>query len=360
MSFILYVSLTLVLFSAFFTVHGFECEDSFQQTGTRKISTCPFGDQFCVTYESRYLVHEQGADGNATGNVVWNVTEEYRGCESILNGNNTKFDSNGSASNICSFIGEGCWDDIDNSTESYMTICCCRGNMCNERSTTTSEPVTATTDTTSKESTTTTDDLRCEGFFQNTGTRLISTCPGDDFCYTLENKYVQYEIGPDGNATNDIAWNITLEYRGCESMLQEVLYIEPNICKSNGDEEGCYEGVYENPIAEDPVSDLEWKVCCCKGDLCNKRSSTEATTITTVSPTSTEATTITTLSPTSSEATTITTVSPTSTEAAKPKTTTVSPTSAETTTTTSSSNKSVKIMSFFLTLSTYIVSSSFY
>ena len=83
-------------------------------------------------------------------------------------------------------------------------------NRCNERSTTTSEPVTATTDTTSKESTTTTDDLRCEGFFQNTGTRLISTCPGDDFCYTLENKYVHYEIGPDGNATNDIAWNITL------------------------------------------------------------------------------------------------------------------------------------------------------
>ena len=50
-------------------------------------------------------------------------------------------------------------------------------------------------------------------------------------------------------------------------MLQEVLYIEPNICKSNGDEEGCYEGVYENPVTENPVSDLEWKVCCCKGDL---------------------------------------------------------------------------------------------
>ena len=60
---------------SFFSVHGFECEDSFQQTGTRKISTCPFGDQFCVTYESRYLVYEQGPDGNATGNVVWNVTE---------------------------------------------------------------------------------------------------------------------------------------------------------------------------------------------------------------------------------------------------------------------------------------------
>ena len=46
-------------------------------------------------------------------------------------------------------------------------------DRCNERVTTTSEPVTATTDTastTSTESTTTTDELRCEGFFQNTGT----------------------------------------------------------------------------------------------------------------------------------------------------------------------------------------------
>ena len=59
----------------YFLVHGFECEDSFQQTGTRKISTCPFGDQFCVTFEHRYLVHEQGPDGNFTSNVVWNVTE---------------------------------------------------------------------------------------------------------------------------------------------------------------------------------------------------------------------------------------------------------------------------------------------
>jgi len=66
---------------------------------------------------------------------------------------------------------------------------------------------------------------------------------------------------------NGLIFIITPEYRGCESMLQEVLYVEPNICKSNGDEEGCYEGVYENPVTENPVSDLEWKVCCCKGDL---------------------------------------------------------------------------------------------
>ena len=86
-------------------------------------------------------------------------------------------------------------------------------NRCNEKSTTTSEPVTVTTGTVSTaftESTTTTDELRCEGFYQNTGTRKISTCPGDEFCYTLENKVLLYEIGPDGNATNDIAWNITL------------------------------------------------------------------------------------------------------------------------------------------------------
>ena len=87
-------------------------------------------------------------------------------------------------------------------------------NRCNEKSTTTSEPVTATTGTVSStvftESTTTTGELRCEGFFQNTGTRKISTCPGDEFCYILENKYLLYEIGQDGNATNDIAWNITL------------------------------------------------------------------------------------------------------------------------------------------------------
>ena len=35
-------------------------------------------------------------------------------------------------------------------------------------------------------------------------------CPEDDeFCITLENKYVEFEEGPDGNATSDIAWNMT-------------------------------------------------------------------------------------------------------------------------------------------------------
>ena len=57
------------------------------------------------------------------------------------------------------------------------------------------------------------------------------------------------------------------EFRGCESNLQEVLYVEPDICKSNGDEDDCYEGVVENP-GPDPVwTDMEWRICCCKGNL---------------------------------------------------------------------------------------------
>ena len=59
---------------------------------------------------------------------------------------------------------------------------------------------------------------------------------------------------------------ILSESRGCESNLQEVLYVQPDICKSDGDDEGCYEGVFENPVTNE-FSDLEWRVCCCKGDL---------------------------------------------------------------------------------------------
>ena len=80
---------------------------------------------------------------------------------------------------------------------------------CNNRNTTTTT-VTGTASPTTTEATTTTDGLVCEGFQQETGTRRIMVCPEDDeFCITLENKYVEFEEGPDGNATSDIAWNMT-------------------------------------------------------------------------------------------------------------------------------------------------------
>ena len=58
-----------------FSVDGLECEGFYQQTGTRKISTCPVGDEFCVTIENNYPVYELGPDGNFTNNAMWNYTE---------------------------------------------------------------------------------------------------------------------------------------------------------------------------------------------------------------------------------------------------------------------------------------------
>jgi len=312
-------SFCLVFFSVAFNVHGLECEDYYQQTGTRKISTCPVGDEFCVTIQNQYLGYELGPDGNFTNNVMWNITDEFGGCVSTFN-----------ATEACDILGEEC--DIINDIDHYSKFCCCKEDMCNKR-TTTPEPATTTTDTAaSTDTTTTSENLLCEGYYQNSVNRKISSCPGDEFCVTLETFNFVYEIGPDGNATGNIVWNSTSEFRGCESNLQEVLYVEPDICKSNGDQDDCYEGVVENP-GPDPVwTDMEWKVCCCRGDLCNKGGSFT---------TSSEGTTTTSVPTTSSEGTTTTSV----------------PTTTEGTTTTSSSSN-VEMISLILTLSTLAVSTS--
>jgi len=315
-------SFCLVFFSVSFNVHGLECEDYYQQTGTRKTSTCPVGDEFCVTAVNQYLGYELGPDGNFTNNVMWNITDEFGGCVSTFN-----------ATKTCDILGEEC-DIINDDPDHYFKFCCCKEDMCNKR-TTTPKPATTTTDASaSTDSTTTSENLLCEGYYQNSGTKKISSCPGDEFCVTLETFNFVYEIGPDGNATGNIVWNSTSEFRGCESNLQEVLYVEPDICKSNGDEDDCYEGVVENP-GPDPVwTDMEWRICCCKGNLCNKGGSL-----------------------TTSEGTTTTSVPTTSTQGTT--TTSVSTTSTEATTTTSSSSSHVKMISLLLTLSTLAVSTCF-
>jgi len=253
------IFLTLGLVSMFSEVHGLQCENFGQYTGSRKVSTCPTEDNFCISYEYQYFAYD-----DYTSDAGWNIVREYLGCESVLD----EHELNGFERDICETEGEGCHEGItDNDGNDYYSdtewkVCCCKEDMCNERNTTTTGTVSST------EPTTTTTGLVCEGFEQETNTRRIMACPdGDEFCIALENKFVVYERDPDGNPTSEVAQNITQEYYGCESDLGVVSQITPDICQTIG--EDCAEGEIESD--NDIYSVFEWNVCCCKGNMCNKR-----------------------------------------------------------------------------------------
>lgn len=279
------VSMSLLVFlSLAFQVNGLECEGFYQNTGTRKVSSCPDQDEFCVTYENSRFEYDESQDGNQTSDAGFNVVRVQLGCESILN----EGELLGFEPDICQTDGEGCHegvyeDDYDNVNYSDINwkVCCCKGDMCNDRNTTTTVTGTASSSTT--EATTTTDGLVCEGFEQETGSRRVMACPdGDEFCVTLENKFVEFEEGPDGNATSNIAWNITQEYRGCESDLEIEFGLQTLNCKTIG--EDCTEGVMGPDSDWD--SDYNFKICCCKGDFCNRRPTTAASPTTTTTSSS--------------------------------------------------------------------------
>ena len=50
-----------------------ECEGFIQNTETRKVSSCPVQDEFCVTYEERYIEYDEGQNVNGSSDAGWNV-----------------------------------------------------------------------------------------------------------------------------------------------------------------------------------------------------------------------------------------------------------------------------------------------